>query len=300
MLDQRTDIYSLGATLHELITLKPLVPGNTREEILRHLLHDEAVPLRKVVPSAPVDLETILAKAVEKEPGDRYETAEQLAQDLECFLGNRAIWARRPSLVYRLTKWQRRHHTTITAVVATLLISLSLSTLLLLRAWSQARANWQLARQSVDDMYTELAEEWLRDTPQMTQVQRAFLVKAADFYESVPAAVARDPEVRYAGAEALFRAGRIHGALGNQPNCREYLQRSLDESTGCRRTIASRATYAIWQKSQNAFTGSVAVTIPRTTTRTDSLTCNAASLNFRCSIPKTKFRSKCGCCRSTA
>ena len=82
-LDHRTDIYSLGATLYELVTLRPAVDGQDRQEVLRKIAQDEPTPPRRLNPAIPRELETILLKAMNKEPGSRYATAQELADDLD-------------------------------------------------------------------------------------------------------------------------------------------------------------------------------------------------------------------------
>jgi serine/threonine protein kinase len=120
MLDQRTDVYSLGATLYELLTLQPVVAGRDREELLRQIARQEPVPPRRVNGAVPVELETVVLKALEKNPGDRYGTAQDLAADLRRWLDDRPIEARRPSLPQRLSKWCRRHPTLVGAAALVL------------------------------------------------------------------------------------------------------------------------------------------------------------------------------------
>ncbi len=125
VIDARTDIYSLGVTLYELLTLRNAFDGKDRAEILRKIAQDEPTPLRALNPSVPVDLETIVTKAISKAPADRYSTANDFAEDLRRFLDSRPIVARRPSLLDRATKWAVRHRTaTVGAavVVATILL----------------------------------------------------------------------------------------------------------------------------------------------------------------------------------
>ena len=117
-LDGRTDIYSIGATLYELLTLRPAFPGDDRLDILRRIIEEEPTTPRKIDPTIPVDLETIVLKAMAKAPADRYATAAELAADLERFLDNRPINARRTNLADRAAKWTRRHRWIIAAAAA--------------------------------------------------------------------------------------------------------------------------------------------------------------------------------------
>jgi WD40 repeat protein/serine/threonine protein kinase len=121
-LDGRTDIYSLGATIYELLTLHPAVLGDDRLEVMRQIAQDEPRPPRQLDPTIPVDLETIVLKAMAKAPADRYATAADLAADLGRFLDNRPILARRPSLADRGAKWMRRHRVLVVTATAGLMI----------------------------------------------------------------------------------------------------------------------------------------------------------------------------------
>src|SRR5205814_7665781 len=122
--DHRTDIYSLGVTLYELLTLEPTYSGTDRQELLRQIAFAEPRPARKVNPAIPVELETILLKAMAKEPEGRYASAQELADDLQRFLEDRPIRARRSSLVQRAAKWGRRHKAVVTAALLLLLFAL--------------------------------------------------------------------------------------------------------------------------------------------------------------------------------
>jgi WD40 repeat protein len=109
LIDHRTDIYSLGATLYELLTLQPAFAGDDRQELLRQIAFDEPRLARRQNKALPAELETILAKAMEKSPADRYGTAQELADDLERFLEDKPIKARQPTLLHKVNKWARRH-----------------------------------------------------------------------------------------------------------------------------------------------------------------------------------------------
>jgi serine/threonine protein kinase len=119
VVDHRTDVYSLGATLYELLTLRPAFPGSDRQELLRQVAYDEPAPPRRLERAVPAELETIVLKAMEKDPADRYATAKELADDLRRYLLHEPIRARRSSLVQRARKVARRHPgVTVTAAVA--------------------------------------------------------------------------------------------------------------------------------------------------------------------------------------
>ena len=108
LVDRRTDLYSLGATLYELLTLHPAIAGDDRQEILRRVTDEEPAPLRRLNPAVPVDLATIVAKAMAKDPSNRYETARHLGDDLARFLDGRPIAARPVGAVERAWRWCRR------------------------------------------------------------------------------------------------------------------------------------------------------------------------------------------------
>ena len=76
-LDRRTDIYSLGATLYELLTLQPPFAAERRDQVIAQIMHKEPRPPRKVNRRVPVDLETICLKALEKDPDRRYQTPDR-------------------------------------------------------------------------------------------------------------------------------------------------------------------------------------------------------------------------------
>src|SRR5262249_5667051 len=108
LVDHRTDVYSLGATLYEVLTGRPAVAGHDRQEILKRIAAQEPPP-RVTDRRLPADLETIVLKALAKAPAERYATAQELADDLRRFLQERPIRARRPTLTQRLRKWGQRH-----------------------------------------------------------------------------------------------------------------------------------------------------------------------------------------------
>ncbi|AMV41041.1 protein kinase domain-containing protein [Planctomyces sp. SH-PL62] len=224
VVDGRSDLYSLGATIYELLTLRPAYDGRDRADVLRRITSEEPTPLQKLNPAAPADLATIVHKAMAKEPADRYATAKDLAEDLQRFLSHRPILAKPPSRLDRLVKWSRRHTAAIAAAGAVLVaavVGLTLGLVLIAReqrlttdALAVARAQRSLARAAVDDMYTRVAKTWLAEQPKLTSVQREFLEKALAFYEQFAAVPGSDPEMQLAAARASREVGEIRYAIG--------------------------------------------------------------------------------------
>lgn len=121
-LDHRTNIYSLGATLYELLTLQPPFPGQSRDQVLSQTLHKEAPSTRKLNHKIPLDLDTICMKAIDKDPDKRYQTAGKLAEDLRNYVNRYAISARRVGVLGKSLKIVRRNKTTSLLLVSLIVL----------------------------------------------------------------------------------------------------------------------------------------------------------------------------------
>ncbi|ATB43721.1 hypothetical protein CYFUS_009201 [Cystobacter fuscus] len=108
-LDRRVDVYSLGATLYQVLTgVPPFTAGNALE-LLSRIQTEEPRPPRRLEPDIPLDVEAIVLKCLEKERSARYDSARALAEDLERFLSGEPVHARRAGPGYRLGKKLRKH-----------------------------------------------------------------------------------------------------------------------------------------------------------------------------------------------
>jgi tetratricopeptide (TPR) repeat protein len=207
--DHRTDLYSLGATLYELLTLEPAFGGRDRQELLRQIAFEEPRPPRRVNKAVPAELETIVFKAMAKDPAERYATAQELADDLRRFLEDKPIRARRPSWLERGRKWARRHRpvvwsATVAALVALAVVTGSVGWVLRDRAARQA--------QTVSDLQAALEE--------------ARRSHREGLWPQAQAAARR--------AEALLREGAAEPALAEQVH---GLLRDLAEEEADRRLV---------------------------------------------------------------
>ena len=172
LVDHRTDIYSLGATLYELLTRRPAVDGASKEEVLHRLAFAEPVAPRKLDRSIPAELETVTLKALAKDPRERYATAQELADDLQRWLTDRPIMARPPGLVQRLRKWSHRHRP--------LVVVLGVSVMLVTVALCLGAVEYGIKKGELADERSRLAEDKERSERQLAEQLRHVLVDRAE------------------------------------------------------------------------------------------------------------------------
>jgi serine/threonine protein kinase len=120
--DLRSDIYSLGLTLYELVALRPAFNESDRNKLVKQVMHDEPVRPRRLNPSLPRDLETVVLKAIARDPAHRYQSPAELAGDLKRFVEDRPVKARRISGAERLWRWCRRNPVVSSMAAALLLL----------------------------------------------------------------------------------------------------------------------------------------------------------------------------------
>jgi serine/threonine protein kinase/Flp pilus assembly protein TadD len=158
LVDQRTDVYSLGATLYELLTLRPVFLGQDRQELLRQIAFDEPTQPRRLNRAVPPELETVVRKALEKNQQDRYATAQELADDLRRILEDKPIRARRPSWRQVAMKWTRRHRPVVWAAAAVVFVTLMLGGYTAFW-WEQKRTGAEALAQAALEEASRLGQE---------------------------------------------------------------------------------------------------------------------------------------------
>jgi tetratricopeptide (TPR) repeat protein len=228
-LDHRTDVYSLGATLYELLTLTPAVGSEDGKEILRRIAFEEPASPRRLNRAVPKELETIVLKAMRQELAARYATARVLADDLKRWLEDKPIHARRPSWRQMAAKWMRRHRPVIWAAAVCLL-----TTLAVLAGIAGWLARDRSARR---DEAERIAREALREAAGLQQEEKwTEALGAARRADAVLAGVESSPQLRDQVRNLcadLRMAGRLEEAR--------------------LRLAANRDGYADWEGEQSAF-----------------------------------------------
>jgi serine/threonine protein kinase len=218
LLDPRTDVYSLGVTLYELLTLERALPGETREQLLYQIDYVDPKPARSIDRAIPVELETILNKAMAKDAAERYATARAMADDLRRFLANEPILARPPSLWDKSVKWTRRHKAIAVSTILTLLITTVVAivaVVLIARGAQEARAQRDRADHSLDqavqavDYFTLAAEELPKDG-QFLRYRQDFLQRALTYYQNFITDRGNDPKIE---AQLVVARERIEALL---------------------------------------------------------------------------------------
>jgi tetratricopeptide (TPR) repeat protein len=273
ILDHRTDIYSLGATLYELLTLRPVFPGRDRQELLRRIAEEEPAAPRRVDASIPRDLETVILRAMAKDAAGRYATAQELAEDLERFLADQPIRARRPSPLGRVAKWARRHRAAVATAAILIAVAAALGGLLL---WREQQHKIETLNQAKEarERYQEgfllnffaMTDDFSMEA--MGRVSQALYGKTAavdyynrakKYYQAVIAQTQGDPAMRSITAQAHRRVGfclmlvKDPAAVASYRSAIELFERLAAESprdirlrSNLAGTFQDLATFQMW------------------------------------------------------
>ncbi len=232
-----TDVYSLGATLYELLTLRPVIAGETQTEILMGVSRGAERKPRELNPRIALELETVCLTALELEPQRRYASAADFARDLEAVLANRPIEARRASLMRRAALFVRRNPMRAAALALGALLVVGGPALY---AWQERRAskvvaaqrdraerNAARARTAVERMLTRVGDLDLRFVPQAEPVRRAVLEDAIVLLEEFAADNSDDVSSRLEVARAQARLGSLLTELGRASEAAEAFVKAI-------------------------------------------------------------------------
>jgi serine/threonine-protein kinase len=232
-----SDLYGLGVTLYELLTLRPAFDDGDRARLIDHILHADPPPPRSVDPKLPRDLETIVVKAMAKHPDERYESANALAEDLRRFLDDRTILARRSSISERLWRWCKRNPyvAMLLAAVSALTLALAVGSTAaafwlkrandrevganfdLRKANERETARFNLALDAVKLFHGEVSADVLFKEKQFDKLRTKLLHGAADFYRRLEELLAghTDRQSRAALAKAYDELGQLTAQIGS-------------------------------------------------------------------------------------
>ncbi len=225
--DPRSDVYCLGITLYELLTLRPAFVDSPRPRLIERIMHDDPLRPRRLDRSIPRDLETIVLKAIDKEPGRRYQTAADLADDLEGFLAGRPVRARRTSILERSAKWVKRQPTmaALLAVSACAVIALIVGVIVhnasLGEALQDAQTNLKKAKLAEDHAHEAEEEKTQQAKRAISEAERnRRLLYSADAH--LASQVWQEAEGPVSQCQELLLA---HVPGPGQPDLREFCWR---------------------------------------------------------------------------
>jgi tetratricopeptide (TPR) repeat protein len=261
--DARTDGYALGRTLYELVTLEPPFDDSDPSRLLRQVREEEPPRPRRRDPEVPRDLETIVLKAMAREPEARYASAGALAADLQRFIDGQPIEARRIGPLERTWRWCRRNRA-VAALSATALGSLIVAAVVGWIGWvrtrdayereaargreartasERAQANMELSLEALEDIFQELASDDVgprdlrprrpegpgpRGVPRPEVENAELLQSILRFYERFAERNDTNPRLQHEAARAHRRVGDVQARLGRTEEAEAAWTKAVD------------------------------------------------------------------------
>lgn len=240
--DPRTDVYAMGATLYEALTLQPPFPGTSREVVLSRISTEEARPPRKINRAVPRDLETICMKALEKHPRDRYPNAAEMAEDLRRFNSRLPVSARRSGHLHRGLRWCSRHPTLACAVSASVVLA-GIAAAMAVRAQYLSTEASRAAQVSSELEAAEAEIAVANESEQQRLFQRAMLAGMQGDFQAVSEAISEAAQREASPARLSMARGQVHLFGGD-------FDKAIEEFESARYELPDRlATYALLAES---------------------------------------------------
>lgn len=261
LVDGRTDVYSLAATIYEMLTLRPAHDGQDAAAILKQIDEQPLPSLRRLCEGIPRDLETVIAKAMSKSRDGRYQTAAEFADDLRRVLLGESTIARPPTIADRMVSFAAKHRQgVLTTVLVGLLglVGFAISTALIAAEKQvsddlrdRAEDGEKLAHGAVDRLGSQIAE-LLDPIPAAEPVRRHLLAEMLDYYQRFAATAGNDPQLRRDLAITYGKIGSLHSELGSSSEAIAALRTSerLYDQLAQERPDDTAAGLA-WSTSQN-------------------------------------------------
>ncbi len=228
LVDERTDVYGLGAILYEILTGRPPFIAPKTSEIIRKVCQEAPTPPRQILATIPPGLESVCMKALRKPSAERYTTAAELAQEVQRYLADEPVQAYAEPWTSRVLRWARRHKTAVSAAAALLVtatIALAVSTVLVSKEKTEAEAQGQQARHAVH-LLTKVADIGFDD--QLDPLQKEFLEDALQYYEQFTSRVAHDPAVRLEHGRVYQQMGDIQRKLGKSTESKQAYRKAIE------------------------------------------------------------------------
>jgi serine/threonine protein kinase len=257
--DARGDIYGLGLTLYEMLALRSAFEDTSRSNMIHKITHDEPIRPRKFNSCIPRDLETIVLKAIARDPAHRYQSAQDLARDLQCFLEDRPIQARRASALERIWRWSRRNRVVAGLGASTLALLILVAVVACVGYVRTRQANADeaaqrkkaentsaLALEALDNIFQQFAPDRIPSASALTMVDdtgkeitvpvepvlskeaAALLERMLAFYDRLAAQGGDDAILRRKVAEANRRVGDIRQRLGHYEESKPAYFRAIE------------------------------------------------------------------------
>lgn len=232
-ISNRTDVYSLGATLYALLAGRPPFAGGTMLETIRQVVRADPEPLTQIVHAIPQDLQTICEKCLAKNPQDRYASAEEVADDLRRFLDGFPISARPLSFWARGWRLCQRHPVessllavALTAIVVGSIVSVNYG-IQANQALRDVKRNQQKLRSAVKDTFIFASEDVLAQEPGMQAARAKLLSSAQEYYAQLAKETPDDLDSQHELADAQFMLAKVQMALKQDDKALATLENAL-------------------------------------------------------------------------